>query len=215
SFPFVQRPPQPAWPHKLRSPHFVDRVVGMTDDVELVINNPALRRPLRQALLPGRPHIHTGRLDRPPLAQAQLRAEILIQGLLLAFPPEPERFRRLQIADSREESGLLSQVDLIYAHLPECRRPPPGVPSRQKPLINCSHGALRQPVLPRHLPDRCALARHSYGVLESFTERRLARQQWYLLHLHAAVRALHPIHFDVHRGLEHSPRQVPHCPPSS
>src|SRR5262249_48867199 len=166
SFPFVQRPPQPAWPRNARSPHFVDRVVGVTDNVELVIDNPALRRPLRQALLPGRPHIHTGRLDRPPLAQAQLRAEILIQRLFLAFPPEPERFRRLQIADYREESGLLSQVDLIYAHLSECRPPPTRVPSRQKPLVYRSHGALGQPLLPRHLSDRRALARHSYGVLE-------------------------------------------------
>src|SRR5262249_60178308 len=57
-----------------------------------------------------------------------------------------------------------------------------------------------------------ALARHSYGIFKSFTERRLARQQRHLLHLHAAVRALHPVHFDVHRRLEYSPRQVAHCP---
>src|SRR5215475_8544397 len=36
--------------------------------------------------------------------------------------------------------------------------------------------------------------------------------QRHFLHLHAAVRALHPVHFDVHRRLEYSPRQVAHCP---
>ena len=62
------------------------------------------------------------------------------------------------------------------------------------------------------MPSRRALARLAHGVFKALVERRLARQQRNSLHFHATVRAFHPIHLDVYRGPELTPRQVPYRP---
>jgi SAM-dependent methyltransferase len=62
----------------------------------------------------------------------------------------------------------------------------------------------------RHKSDPRRAGGHPYRVLEPPGERRLARQQGHLLPLHAAVRALDPIHLNEDGRPELAPRQVPH-----
>jgi hypothetical protein len=51
---------------ELRLPHFVYGIVGMLDDVELVVHDLALWRPLLNAQPERFPHVHARRLN--PLA---------------------------------------------------------------------------------------------------------------------------------------------------
>jgi hypothetical protein len=80
---------------KFRPPHFVHCFVGVLHDVELVIDDGAVRRPLLDAGFVRLPHVHAGRFDSLPLPSGQLRPEELVQGLFLPFPAEPQRLTGL------------------------------------------------------------------------------------------------------------------------
>src|SRR6266496_6635985 len=79
----------PPFTEELRPPHFVHRIVGVLDDVELVVYDAARRSPVLNAEPERIPHVHTGSLDAFALPASELRPEILVQRLLLALLPKP------------------------------------------------------------------------------------------------------------------------------
>src|SRR5215469_12219630 len=74
---------------ELSSPHFVHRLAGMLQNVKLVVNDPALRYPLLQALPERFPHIHAGSANHTSLKCTELFLEKLIECLFLPLLPEP------------------------------------------------------------------------------------------------------------------------------
>ncbi len=102
---------------EFRLPHLVDRIVGVLDDVELVIHDLAVRRPFLDAQTERLPHVHARRLNPLPLPAIQLAPKEFIQCLFLALPAKPQRLRCLQIAHNGEKLALLASVQLIHAHL--------------------------------------------------------------------------------------------------
>src|ERR1017187_9162699 len=120
------------------------------------------------------------------------------------------RLAGLQIAHHRQEFAFLAPVQFIDPHVPQRRVPPPRVPSLQVPQIDRSYPAPRQSHPSPHLPRRRTLTCQAHRILEALAEWRLAWQQRHLLNLHAANRALYPIHLDVNGGAKLAPRQIPH-----
>jgi hypothetical protein len=92
-------------------------------DVELIINDAALRGPLFKTQAGWFPHIHATGLNASAPPSAQLRPEELLQRFLLSVSAKPQRLASLQIAHHREKLVALSSVDLIHTHLPQrCSR---------------------------------------------------------------------------------------------
>ncbi len=79
----------PAFTEELCPPHLVHRIVGVLDDVELVVYDAACRNPLLNTAPERLPHVHTSGLDALPLPASELRPEVLVQGLLLPLLPKP------------------------------------------------------------------------------------------------------------------------------
>jgi hypothetical protein len=102
---------------ELRPPHFINGLVGMLQNVELVIHDPAVHSPLGHAVREWPPHIHARRRDALPLGFTPLRSKKLIERFLLAILPEPHRFAGLPVADHGDELPLLAEVDLVHTHL--------------------------------------------------------------------------------------------------
>src|ERR1700679_2742359 len=113
----IQIPCRSSFAEELGPPHFVHRLAGMLQNVKLVVDDPALRHPLLQALPERFPHVDTRRSNRTSLKRTQVFLEELVQRLFLPLPSEPQRFSRLQIAHHREEFLLLPQMDLVHSHL--------------------------------------------------------------------------------------------------
>src|ERR1700720_4203412 len=111
----------PALAKKLCPPYFINSLVGMLHDVELVIDDAAAGSPLLDAQPKRLPHIYARHLDACSLPGAQFCIEELVQGLLLPLPPEPQRFTALQVARDGQEFLLLPQMDLIHSQLPQRR----------------------------------------------------------------------------------------------
>src|ERR1700689_4501917 len=101
ALPSYQIPCCSSFAEKLGPPHFVHRLAGMLQNVKLVVDDPALRHPLFQALPKRFPHIHTGRSNRTSLKRTQMFLEELVQRLFLPLSAEPQWFPRLQIAHHR------------------------------------------------------------------------------------------------------------------
>jgi len=192
AFPLHHVAHAPALAEELRPAYFVDRLVGVLHDMELVVDDGAVGGPLLDAAAVGLPHVHAGRLDPPPLASAQLRPEELVQRLFLPFPAEPERLRALQITHHRDEFRGLPQKDLVHSQVVQGRLAALPIPAFQIAQIDGSDCTLGHSKLLGHTPRRSTLAGLSHGLLETFGERRLARQLLHLLDLQAAVRAAHP-----------------------
>lgn len=97
----------------------------------------------------------------------------------------------------------------------ECRTSSLGVP-RNYVTYHITAVQFEVPQVPliasSYLPRRRTLACQAHRILEALAEWGLAWQQRHLLDFHAACRAFHPIHLDVHGGAELAPRQTPHCP---
>jgi len=97
----------------------------------------------------------------------------------------------------------------------ECRTSSLGVP-RNYVTYHITAVQFEVPQVPliasSYLPRRRTLACQAHRILEALAEWGLAWQQRHLLDFHAACRAFHPIHLDVHGGVELAPRQTPHCP---
>src|SRR5438552_19102039 len=100
----------------------------MLQDMELVVDDLAPRRPLLNAQPEGFPHIHARRLNALPLPGHELATKEFIQGLLLPLAAKPQRCARLQIADHRMKPALLAPVDFVDSHLPEWRLAAAGLP---------------------------------------------------------------------------------------
>src|SRR5262249_2539288 len=115
--PLDETPHLAAFAEELRPPHFIHRVVGVLDDVELVIDDAAAWSPLLQAEPERLPHVDARRLDPFPLPADQLATKEIIQRLLLPFPAKPQWLGRLQIAHYREKLALLAPVDFVHPHL--------------------------------------------------------------------------------------------------
>src|SRR5260370_13685275 len=107
----------PPFTEELGPPHLVHRVVGVLDNVELVIDDAAPWNPLLQAEPEGLPHIDARRLDPFPLPADQLPPKEIFHRLLLPLPAKPQWLRRLQIAHYRKELALLAPVDFVHPHL--------------------------------------------------------------------------------------------------
>src|ERR1700728_685049 len=73
----------PPFAEELCPPHFVHRIVGVLDNVELVVHDATLPSPLLNTEPERLPHVHAGRLDALALPSAELGREILVQRLLL------------------------------------------------------------------------------------------------------------------------------------
>src|SRR5262249_23675095 len=84
-----QLPKAPTLSKELRSPHFIDGLIRVLHHVELVVYDPAVRRPLLDAQPEWFPHVYARRCDPHLLAGAQLLPEELIQRFLLSLPSEP------------------------------------------------------------------------------------------------------------------------------
>src|ERR1017187_4611734 len=209
---FHQLPRCASFAEELRPAHFIHRRSRVLHDMELVIHDPALRQPLLDALSERLPHVHTSRPNHATLKGAQLLLEELVQRLFLPFPPEPQRLSRLQVAYHGEKLLFLPQMNLVHPHLPQGRLPACRCPALQIPQIDGAHRAPRQPNLLRPPPHRCTLAGQPYRLFEALAERRLAGQLRYLLRLHAAVRAAHPIQLKHHRRPILRPGQIAHLP---
>src|SRR5256885_1990550 len=76
---------------ELRAPHFIDGLVCVLHNVELVVDDGTIRCPLAQAGRVRLPHVHASRLDAPSWTKAQLATEELVQGFFLTFQAKPER----------------------------------------------------------------------------------------------------------------------------
>src|SRR5450432_1061657 len=74
---------------EFRLAHFVDSITGVLHDVELVVDDLALWRPLLDAQPKRLPHVDTRRLNAFPLPTDQLSTEILIQRLLPSLRAKP------------------------------------------------------------------------------------------------------------------------------
>jgi len=59
-----QIPRCPSFAEELSPPHFIHRLAGMLQDVKLVVDDPARRHPLFQALSERFPLVHTSRSNR-------------------------------------------------------------------------------------------------------------------------------------------------------
>src|ERR1700758_5235695 len=88
-----QVPRRASFTEEFSPPYFVHRLAGMLQDVKLVVDDPALRHPLLQALPERFPHVHTRRSNRTSLKCTQVLLEKLIQRLLLPFPTKPQQRR--------------------------------------------------------------------------------------------------------------------------
>src|SRR5271157_2149625 len=108
---FHQLPRCTPFAKELRPAHFIHRCSRMLHDVELVIYDPTPRYPLFEALPERLPHVDTSSPDCAALEAAQMLLEELVQGLLLPFPPEPQRLSRLQVAHHGEKLLLLPQMN--------------------------------------------------------------------------------------------------------
>lgn len=73
SLPLHPLSPSPTLAKELRPPHLIDGRVGMLQNLELVVNQAAAKRPLLQTEPAGFPHVQAGGLDPLPLFLAQLR----------------------------------------------------------------------------------------------------------------------------------------------
>jgi hypothetical protein len=160
---------------KFRPAHFIDGLVGVLHDVELVIDNAAPRSPLLYAPPEGLPHIHARCRDSRSLTSAQFGLEEFIQGFFLPVPAEPDWLAALQIAHNGDELLLLAQMNFIHAHQLQCGFTPRCRPALQVTQIDGSHGAGRQTESPRYLPCRSALAGLAHRVLKPLAERGFAR----------------------------------------
>src|SRR6516165_175973 len=66
-FPLTTSARCPSFAKEFRTADFIHRCGGMLHDVELVIDDTAVARPLFDALSVRLPHVHTCRPDRTPL----------------------------------------------------------------------------------------------------------------------------------------------------
>jgi hypothetical protein len=130
-------------PEEFRLAHFVDSIVGVLHDMELVVDDLALGHPLLDAQPERFPHVYTDSLNAFSLPADQLATEVLVQRLLLPLLAKPQRLGRFQIAHHRQELVFLATVDLIHTHLPQRWLPPFRIPSLQAPQIDGSDCALR------------------------------------------------------------------------
>jgi hypothetical protein len=64
---FALTPHASALAEKFRPPHFIDGFVGVLQNVELVIHDPAVHCPLGNTVSEWAPHIHARRRDALPL----------------------------------------------------------------------------------------------------------------------------------------------------
>src|ERR1700691_2927711 len=87
-----QIPRGSSFAEELCPPHFVHRLAGMLQNMKLVVDDPALRHPLLEALSKRFPHVHTRRSNRTSLKPTQMFLPELVQRLFLPLPPEPQRF---------------------------------------------------------------------------------------------------------------------------
>src|SRR5258707_15282097 len=72
ALPPYQIPCCPSFAEELGPPHFVHRLACMLQNVKLVVDDPALRHPLFQALPKRFPHVHTRCSYRTSLKSTQL-----------------------------------------------------------------------------------------------------------------------------------------------
>src|SRR5260370_26622401 len=175
ALPPSQIPCCPSFAEKLSPPHLLHRSARMLQNVKLVVDDPALRNPLFQALAKRFPHVHTRRSNRTSLKRTQMLLEKLVQRLFLPLPPEPQRLPRFQIADHRQELLLLPQIDLIHSHLPQRRLSSPLRPATQIAHIDGSYRTAGQAKLPCHSSHRRTLTGQPHRLFEALAERRLAR----------------------------------------
>src|SRR6201997_141303 len=145
-----QVPRRASFTEEFSPPYFVHRLAGMLQDVKLVVDDPALRHPLLQALPERFPHVHTRRSNRTSLKCTQVLLEKLIQRLLLPFPTQPQRFSRLQVGHHRQKLLFLPQIDLVDSHLSQRRAASALCPALQIPQIDRPHRTRCQAKLPRH-----------------------------------------------------------------
>src|SRR5664280_511334 len=103
----------PPLAEELCPPHLVHRIVGVLDDVELVVYDAARRSPLLNTEPERLPHVHAGGLDAFALPASELGPEILVQRFLLPLLPNPERLAGFQITHYRQKFIVFAPVDLV------------------------------------------------------------------------------------------------------
>lgn len=119
----------------------------MLHDVELVIDDRAVRSPLFDAQTVRLLHVQAGGLNPAPLPDAESPLKELVQALFLPLPPEPQRLAGFQVAHHAEKLLFLPQIDLIHAHLAQPRLPTRRAPALQIAQIDRPDRARRQPKL--------------------------------------------------------------------
>src|ERR1700745_3155213 len=91
ALPLHQIPQPPALTEKLSPAHLINGLVGVLHDMELVIDDPAIRCVLLDAQSKRLPHIHTRRGDPHALMGTQFAHEELVERFLLPLPAKPQR----------------------------------------------------------------------------------------------------------------------------
>src|SRR6202050_1745040 len=184
----------------------------MLQNVKLVIDDLALRRPLCEAQPERLPHVYAGGLDPFPLAADQLAPKEIIQRLPLPLLAEPQRFGRLQIAHHGEKLTLLAPVYLIDPHLPQRGLLPRRLPALQVAQVNGSHSALRQTHPSPYWPPRRPLESLSHRLFEALAVGSLDRQLRHFLGPDPTARTPHPVGLHHYRRRVLKAWQVPHLP---
>lgn len=100
-------------PEELGPPDLVQRLGGVAQDVELVVDDPGVGQMSPEALDEGLPHVHADSADGPAAAGRQGLGEEAVQGLPFALQPHPEGFAALHVADHGQERVALAQGALI------------------------------------------------------------------------------------------------------
>ena len=211
AFPFHHAPHSCALAEELRTPHFIDRLVGVLHDVELVVDDAQCGA-------------HCSMLFRKGSHMSTQAASIRFRWRR-STRPERNRPASLSSALGRTTAARRfpdctppSEIS-AFSHYRSHPHPSAAVPAcawrfpaLQIPQIDGSYRTLRQPEPPGHLPRRRTLAGLSHRLFEALAKGRLARQLLDLLGLHSAVWAANPVQFDHHCRPILEARQIPHLP---
>src|SRR6202030_1317233 len=102
--------------------HFVERLAEMAHDMELVEQDPRLRRFFLRDVAERLPHVHHGELDFAALFEPQPVVERRHAGLGTILAAEPDRPLANQVADHNAIAVALADRDLVDADRSRTRR---------------------------------------------------------------------------------------------
>jgi len=190
--------------------HFVEGVVEVPHDVELVVNHPRIGDVLRDRVEERLPHIHGHQLDAAGLARPQPLKEEVEIFFAASATADPDRTATIQVADDDAVVVPLADRDLVHADNAGSGDPRSGDLLRHVDLVEVLHGAVMQSLdvsdrLVGHLPaqrsDVHRVALRIAGIL---------RQPFHVFYKHClAPWAVDPPAFELDVDAPTGDRQIP------